>query len=255
MKHSLVIVIPIYTSTLTADEERSLKQLQRLCTNETILVVAPEGLTLPHALQGYDSERFSASFFEGIQGYNRLMMSADFYARFCEYEYLLIYQLDAFLFRNDLDAWCKKGYDYIGAPWLVKRKYQGLGRILLWLRSLPRRIQGKPFLPIDFAGKVGNGGFSLRKVTSFAHVCQTQADLMEAWVQKSLTCREYNEDCFWATRPDWTYPSAQEALQFSFDLAPQEAWQRTQGNIPTGCHGWSKPQYRDFWIPIISQYE
>lgn len=251
MKQSLVIVIPIYSSTLTEDEERSANRLRSLCTNEDICVVAPEGLSLPSLLQDYRTERFESAYFDGIQGYNRLMMSELFYKRFATYEYMLIYQLDAFLFRNDLADWCDKGYDYVGAPWLVKHKYEGWGKCLLWLRSLPRKLQGKPFLAIDFANKVGNGGLSLRKVASFMQVCHTQAPLMAQWIERSSFCREYNEDCFWATREGWSYPSAEEALRFSFDLAPQEAYRRNGRQLPTGCHGWSKPQYRNFWFPII----
>ena len=31
---------------------------------------------------------------------------------------MLIYQLDAYVFKDELLNWANKGYDYIGAPWL-----------------------------------------------------------------------------------------------------------------------------------------
>ena len=35
---------------------------------------------------------------------------------FLEYQYMLIYQLDAFVFEDKLDYFCELGYDYIGIP-------------------------------------------------------------------------------------------------------------------------------------------
>ena len=52
--------------------------------------------------------------------YNRLMMSEQFYRAFEGYEYILIYQLDCLVFSNALEEWCRKGYDYIGAPWFER---------------------------------------------------------------------------------------------------------------------------------------
>lgn len=44
------------------------------------------------------------------------MLEADFYRRFGKYKYMLIYQLDAFVFSDKLLDFCEMGYDYIGAP-------------------------------------------------------------------------------------------------------------------------------------------
>ena len=38
------------------------------------------------------------------------------YSRFEKYEYMLIYQLDAFVFSDRLMEFVEAGYDYIGAP-------------------------------------------------------------------------------------------------------------------------------------------
>jgi len=44
------------------------------------------------------------------------MMSPAFYDAFKAFDYILIYQLDAFVFRDELEYFCSLGYDYIGAP-------------------------------------------------------------------------------------------------------------------------------------------
>ena len=42
------------------------------------------------------------------------MVSPLFYLNFKKYRYLLIYQLDALVFRDELLEWCSKEIDYIG---------------------------------------------------------------------------------------------------------------------------------------------
>lgn len=54
--------------------------------------------------------------FVSVDSYNEMMLSPDFYRRFQVYDFMLIYQLDAFVFRDELDEWVAKDYDYIGAP-------------------------------------------------------------------------------------------------------------------------------------------
>lgn len=56
-------------------------------------------------------------------GYNRLMLSEDLYSAFSNYEYILICQSDAYIFRDELKEWCEAGYDYVGAPWLRRPLY------------------------------------------------------------------------------------------------------------------------------------
>jgi len=208
---------------------------------------------LPEQVQDWPEQRFDPAYFQGIQGYNRLMLSAEFYQRFDSYEYILIHQTDAFLFRNEIEQWCQAAYPYVGAPWLIKRKYQGAGRVLLWMRAIPHRLQHRPFLPLDFGGKVGNGGLSLRKTSECLQVCHRQSAEIHRWLALSQTIREYNEDCFWATRPDWCYPTGEQALTFSMDLDPEDAMRQNQNHLPMGCHGWIKPAYRSFWWPYIQQ--
>ncbi len=62
------------------------------------------------------TEFFDFKNFKSIQSYNNFMLSINFYKRFKEFEYILIYQLDAYVFRDELEEWCKKKYSYIGAP-------------------------------------------------------------------------------------------------------------------------------------------
>ena len=83
---------------------------------------------------------------------------------FLDSEYILIYQLDAFVFKDELKEWCQKGYDYIGAPWIatientIWLKYFNI--VARKFRSKNKNNREQIFF------KVGNGGFSLRRTSS-----------------------------------------------------------------------------------------
>src|SRR4030095_1462522 len=144
----VAIVVPLYNPTLTADEEISLRQLTHfLGANDKFLVV-PQTLNIK--LQGFQVCRFADEFFFDTATYSALLLSRDFYRTFAEYRSILIYQLDALVFSDQLLPWCERGLDYIGAPWLA-----GVG--------------------LDFVQTttVGNGGFSLRRTDSFLKVTES----------------------------------------------------------------------------------
>lgn len=105
----------------------------------------------------YTITHWNEKFFRGREGYNKLLLSTAFYKSYSEYEYLLISQLDVWAIRDDLDFWCTKGYDYIGAPFLV------LGELDTAKSGSPDDYPGGVF-------RVGNGGFSLRKVSAMIDV-------------------------------------------------------------------------------------
>ncbi|HRS68445.1 MAG TPA: DUF5672 family protein, partial [Paludibacteraceae bacterium] len=162
------VIIPIYENDLNADEQRSLKQCYNILSAHPIVFVKPESLDISSWLNLYPFctvTSFDDHFFESIAGYNELMLSRQFYERFLDTEYILIYQLDAYVFKDALMEWVNKGYDYVGAPWLLKPKYHCFYyRFLLTIRSFGYWIQRKPFNLMIVGDKVGNGGFSLRKV-------------------------------------------------------------------------------------------
>ena len=55
---------------------------------------------------------FSASYFMNTTTYSELCKSYEFYNAFAEYDYLLIYQTDCYIVRDEIDDWASKGYDY-----------------------------------------------------------------------------------------------------------------------------------------------
>jgi hypothetical protein len=108
----VAVVIPIYRNEFSAFEELALKQCFRVLNKHKIIVIKPKSLNLT-ILREYDFIDFISfddHYFENIQGYNALMLWEGFYEKFLEYQYILIHQLDAFVFKDSLIEWCDKNH-------------------------------------------------------------------------------------------------------------------------------------------------
>jgi hypothetical protein len=205
------------------------------------------------------------------------MLKKEFYRAFAEYEYILIYQLDCLVFASNLEEWCRKGWDYVGAPWLADTKN-------------PRK---------GFSG-VGNGGLSLRRVQSALGALSSRqlwedsktrgsregrhSEMIYArleswpqlrqlavagrrflhrlgyrnnvrWLTRKMANDKIYEDLFWAYEArkfvkEFRIPSPREALEFSFELAPRYCFEMNCGRLPFGCHAWFRYD-RGFWQPFL----
>lgn len=257
MKEKVKVLVPIYKETLGEKELLSLKNNVSLLKGYPIVLLAPEGLdvskTLEHVPQcqvKYVSREWLGK--NGIAGYNRMMLSGKFYRMFEDCTYILICQTDAWVFSDKLEKWCNKGYDYAGAPW-PKRNVYGFPVVkqYLWLRKKLLSRENK-IMRQDYFNKVGNGGFSLRKVDSCIAACEKYKERIDEFT--SHTGMLYNEDWFWALVPkEFKYPSFEEALDFSFDSHPDLCLELNKGNLPFACHGWFKKRNYNFWKNYIEK--
>lgn len=267
----VVILIPIYSNKMTICEIISLKKAIEVFNSQTIIFVAPEGLDVAKYNEiiymqhkDYSFKYFSTTFFDGIVGYNRLMLSIDFYECFVEYKYMLIYQLDAYVFNDQLSYWCELEYDYIGAPWIVNTE---------------NKLEIEKF--------AGNGGFSLRKVSSFINVLKAKnkivlnpIQLLSEYSQMGIVqffrkipliivrffgyrnntnfyieSNKKKEDVFWAFYApmiDENFISIKgfNAIPFAFDRFPSYLYNLNENRLPFGCHAWNKNE-KEFWKRFI----
>lgn len=276
--HNIAVVVPVYKSAMTSDELLSFRQTIKVLGRYDIWIVCPQTLDTDSYRIEFPLLKvttFSPDYFDGIAGYNRLMKSNKFYHRFLAYRYILICQLDAWVFADKLEYWAGLGYDYIGSPWF-------------------EHVEGKDWnvLKTDENGnyklwKTGNGGLSLRKVQTFETVTrrfQRTKTIVEIFTEEYhslkdlgkcllLCCgplvgtnsmrhfinthtRHVWEDAFFCieltkTRFRMNIPSPEEAAFFSFECQPQYLYEHvTKGELPFGCHGWRKYQ-KDFWQQFI----
>ena len=269
-KKLVAVVTTLHQFPTTADEEISLRHLRRHLERFDRHIVAPRGLALD--FPDFKIHRVDDAFFGTIPRYNRLMLSREFYGRFADYEYILIYHLDSLVFSGNLEAWCAKGWDYVGAPWFKVHQDDPTGGF--WA--------------------VGNGGLSLRKVASALAVLNSKRLYQPPDIRANRTryfassprlrsafCRFkrffhahgyhndinwcireitqgsdiLHEDIFWSLEartflPEFRIPEPREALPFSFEMAPRYCFKENAERLPFGCHAWAKYD-RAFWEPYL----
>lgn len=262
MKNKVAVIIPFYKPDLTPYENIALQQCFKILQGYPVIAIKPRELQLPAETMAYTlagTVSFDNHYFKDVQGYNRLMMDELFYKEFLEYEHILIYQLDAFVFKDELQYWCNRNADYIGAPWITPRDYPDMVKAVkshLQYYFHTRYDVYKDGLPSDkqFEYKVGNGGFSLRRTKKFYEICRSQHEKIAFYNERDSHL--FNEDIFWSVevnrkRKQLLIPGWKAALRFSIEFAPERAFNIIKGQLPFGCHAWDRNV--DFWRPILAE--
>jgi len=251
------VVIPIYRLPNTTEEMQSLSVLRECLKFHKRFIVCPKSLEGPtELLKGEKLIRLPDSYFTYPDGYNRMLMSSSFYKAFEHFQYILIYQLDCLVFRDELVEWCAKGYDYVGSPWYENYIYNYQVKSKWW---------------------IGNGGFSLRKVSSalnilkkkvrrgdhypfpppslsqpkglnwfFHNIYRKAKAMLGLWtVEDELMNYGESEDRFWSLDAGkflegYQVAPVEEGMLFGFEQYPEKCFQENGGMIPFGCHAWAK---------------
>lgn len=254
MAKTVKVIIPVYKLELSVLELQSLKQAYSILEDYEIVIAKPSSLDLSEYLINFPKLKFQSfddSYFKGIHGYNKLMRSNTFYKCFLDVDYILIYQLDSYVFRNELQYFMNKGYDYIGAPWLRRRLYNIFPFLEKIKLAKKKHHREKITWQQNDSNCVGNGGLSLRKVQSFYKITLKYAERI-SFYDSQVNISLFNEDVFWAKEPlEFNYPSIKEALEFSFDKYPKFCYKKNKKQLPMGCHGWYKWKWRSFWEKYI----
>ena len=221
-----IIIIPTHTFDLKDYEVMSLKQILSFYQNKyddiDIAITFPWNLDI-HELEKYNidinsilSFQQNLYWFENEHQYNRLCIHNDLYSIWKnDYEYMLIYQLDSFMFKDELYYWCNKGYDYIGGyDYLDNYNYNNLDDNKLYFTL--------------------NGGFSLRKISKFNEITKDN-NLMN----------ELDETYFWEDRV-FTHKiyknkltiKLEDLFKFSIDIRIYQSnyFNLIYPDLPFGCH-------------------
>jgi hypothetical protein len=260
----VVVVIPIHSESPSVFELISFQQCFKILSNHSIKIVAPEGLSLEKyqaVIPVLDVVFIDPVWQSSVEKYNKLKLSKFFYRLFDDYQFLLTYELDAFVFKDELLLWCDKGYDYIGAPWFVG--------------------YDKP--TEEFLG-VGNSGFSLRKIkgmqraikkvyvkeaayhtfgkkTKIAYKLSIWLNYIRIYFGENYTIQfahHLNEDGFISQVivkdiKNFKIAPVALALQFAFEVKPRYLYQMNKNKLPMGCHAWWSYDF-DFWKPFIKDF-
>ncbi len=262
-RHKFCAVVPVYRTGLSEDEQLSLRHLDHYLPGAHKYLLMPDSLDFRRP--DYRCARFPQACFRDVAAYNHLTLSKDLYARFHDYEFVLIHQLDAIIFSSGIEPFLEMGVDYLGAPWVEHDTAGG-----------PRLVG------------VGNGGLSLRRVSAFRRLLASRV--------RTMTPREYyrfrgysgrpagrrllgacrsvtrllpfrnslrhelsggidNEDWFIAAEaarysPGFVLASIPQALEFAFEEDPGFCLEQAGGRLPFGAHAWARYD-RAFWEPSL----
>ncbi|MDR1786649.1 MAG: hypothetical protein LBR23_09360 [Spirochaetaceae bacterium] len=263
------VVIPIYRESPLKTECASLERAAQTLADRRIIFVTHEELNpaeylrilKPYGVQ-FEFAYFPKYYFAGISGYNALMYAPRFYERFLDYDYILLYQLDSWVFSPNLDHWLSLDYDYLGGPWFEEIKHT---------------------MTLKWSGCF-NGGLCLRKTAVFYRLCfdriiqlnkrfwelQEQRRMMRFGaakifsffkmfllkaVNKLFKSEIGNEDVIWTRllKQKGKLPSLEEALEFCFaDFYAEYAFELNKRALPSFCHDWDGIWPWKFWQNYIT---
>ena len=278
----VVIIIISHKSELNIHEQISLRQCYKVLGSYPIKIICPYGLDVSGYKEFLPNPQFD--FIDPVwqstyENFNRLKVEQFLYERYKKYQFILFYEPDVFVFRNELEYWCNQNLDYIGAPWFED-----------WNKSTAENnIKG-----------VGNGGFSLRNVSGILNQHKLLKRLKiiykyENYDWKGLMLRTLRifadivkyksfepvfelsngqEDFFWCIdMPDLfekyinnnsfvaklfklspiqklKIADITTAMKFSMECQPARLFAMNKNNLPFGCQAWPKYDI-EFWKPFI----
>ena len=208
--NTCVIVVPVYNEVPNELERLSLKQLDIIVKDDIeICLVGPNRINFSSYVELFNNnkpkhENFDDKYFESNKSYSQLCLSYDFYKRFDDYEYMLIYQTDCWIFRNEIKKFCDMGYVYIAGP----------------IYSPRSRCPG---FKTSMRLVVRNGGSSLRKISTMLKLTEQNGYLYnkykDEWnsvdYEDMFICDVLAHDIY-INIPDYRI-----AEQFSIDTLPR----------------------------------
>jgi len=223
------IVTPYYKDHFDAVSRIGFEQCKKILGSYDWYFVVPAGLNTDYIKQEAPNVRiveFPAGLFISKRTCQYLYMMPEFFQQFQNYTFMLIHELDAYVFRDELMKWVEKNYDFVGAPWLNAE----------WIKSSHRWYAKIPWHWL-FRSKVGNGGLSLWKTSVFLKYSRVLNPI-------ARKLRFLSQDIFWchlapALGARITRPNHRVAARFAIETQPQKCFSLNNRVLPFGCHAWS----------------
>ncbi|WP_259700964.1 DUF5672 family protein [Synechococcus sp. CS-1324] len=277
------MVIPVYQANLNAYEQISLRRAFAILADHPICLLVPRSRQNAIRLMLQKLLPLEANCgwqvvddhcLDSHRSYNQMMLEPAFYRHYASHSHLLICQLDAYVFEDQLLHWCHQPFDYIGAP-----------------LYLPNATHGPAGL---FC--VGVGGFSLRRIQPILALLQANPivfrsrelrEILQPFNNKAralyliryLFCRlingcrlaapgnqlsrwvGVNEDAVFAKylpryHSSFRLPDASAALEFCIDKHVELELAALGGAIPFAAHAWwTCPENLAAWRPFITELQ
>lgn len=257
----ICLVIPVYKeySKLNEFEIISIKNTHLKLRKLRCFFVGPKSISRNYKTKFPEIEfiPFNKKYFEGINGYNKLLKSIRFYDKFNYFQSMLIVQTDAWIFGNENDIVKFLKFDYCGAPSFQNGKLNGYNGGLS-LRNVDKSIKAlnnlKNYETKTEIFKRHLNSSGIIKLFIFKWV----SILFDIVLRKKINFRfngfhKGNEDIFWSVEVPKAYPKFKiidydSSLSFSWEHNCEEFEKKY--SLPFGCHGWWNYNY-EFWKEII----
>ena len=255
MNRKVVILIFAHKPTLQWYEAIGLEQCFRVLGHHPIRLVCATGLDVSayrRITPALEVDFIPSHWLASYRAFERMKILPYLYRRYAGFEYVLFHELDAFVFLDELLDWCEQAWDYIGAPW-----YDGYNNA---------RSDAAPI-------GVGNGGFSLRRISTMLRVMRSwkairpPIEVFSQWQRCTdrsprglwrllgdliwRNCFHHHlnrfsggEDIFWSCAGDriagFRLAPYQVARHFSFEVNPERLFLECGNKLPfAATSGWS----------------
>jgi len=251
------VVVTFVWRNMNEKEKSAFCQGVKILGKHPFVVIHPQSYSVDYLLEqheGISSLALPDEHFQSVSTYNSMMLSPWFYQLFSEFDYMLVYQLDAYVFSDQLDYWTSMDYDYIGAPWMPNdTKYERLiGQwILRLLKHFP--IRNGQIHSAHLFHQVGNGGFSLRRIAKMQEILERNQEMVKTTQGKHARQEDVFISVLLKEKEHLKIPNYRLAMYFAFEKAPAWCLEFTGGVFPFGCHNFNGRYWDSFWkyhIPI-----
>lgn len=239
------IIIPIYYKKPTLLDRLSINSLSNLedLSDYDIIFMCPEGLDTENwssLLKKAKFINFDKSCFVSTSSYSYLLKSYDFWKKFESYEYALIYQTDGYCISGKLSDYIDMNYDFIGGVILSENAN--------WWN-----------VPC-----VGNGGVSLRKVSTFLEITDPNGECLKTISDDVNQLNKYSSGLFdnyedlyfiqcvgryW----DINIAPVSDGYNFCYDMNPEVCYELNNHKLPLFIHAFDK-NIR-FWQHILDAFK
>jgi hypothetical protein len=266
MKKKLVINIIHHTNELSNLELKNLQNLLNLNKSKyDVVFTLPIWCKETKIVQEFKQVRFhfvDNKILNSNKSYNKFLISKEYYINFKNYNYLLLYQLDTWVFSLQLENILLNEFDFIGAPILSEDRHfpieiidgcnggVSIRKVDTFIKILDREYIFSLYdlySHIGFGNKINQPFKRLLKILFSRFIFFTKPNVLWPF--------HLNEDLFWTVIipnkfSDFKISDFKTSMHFCFDQEPQFLYNLNNNELPLFAHAIEKYDFK-FWEPFI----
>lgn len=262
----VVINVIHHTDELTFIENVNLERLVEINNDKyDIVFILPEIFRSSDLINQFSSINFcfvEDSNLSSSAKYNRYLISHQYYDLFNDYEFVLVYQLDTWIFSLDLEPFVDLGFDIIGAPIFSEDRHLGTrlingcnGGVSLRKVKSFQEILRRPFIfrLNELYAELGFGDISKHPFRTFFK--RVVSGLIFFYKPGVFWPKHINEDLYWSVvvpRKNIQFRVApmQYCIKFCFDQFPRTLYVKNNNELPLFVHALEKYDF-EFWEDFL----